>query len=397
VKRYGNLWERVLDWPNLLRAARLARRGKRHRYAVQRFQFRAEWELLRLRDELRAGTYEPGPFATHTITRPKPRLISAAPYRDRVVHHALMGVLEPIFDAHFHEHSFACRKGKGTHAAADRLQRLLARNRYLIACDVQKFFPSIDHEILKGLLRRRIKDRNVLALVDLLIDRSNEQDGPAFYFPGDNLFAPYERRRGLPIGNLTSQWFANLYLDGLDHFITSRLGFGGYVRYCDDFVILGNDRAALRDAFARVTDYANGLRLKQRSCGPARRLRARHRLRQRLATETARRARAHSQFDSGRDLRRISHLAHASILAQRQRACVSQARALDACRVRARRADPVRCAPALRSVDRTRCERQQPQFDRSRARRTPMVPEPCGGAKSIIFFAPPSAAKAKTG
>jgi retron-type reverse transcriptase len=262
VKRYGNLWERVLDWPNLLRAARLARRGKRHRYAVQRFQFRAEWELLRLREELRAGTYEPGPFATHTITRPKPRLISAAPYRDRVVHHALMGVLEPIFDAHFHEHSFACRKGKGTHAAADRLQRLLARNRYLIACDVQKFFPSIDHEILKGLLRRRIKDRNVLALADLLIDRSNEQDGPAFYFPGDNLFTPYERRRGLPIGNLTSQWFANLYLDGLDHFITSRLGFGAYVRYCDDFVILGNDRAALRDAFARIVEYTNGLRLK---------------------------------------------------------------------------------------------------------------------------------------
>lgn len=262
MKRIGNIWLRVTSWPNLLLAARKAKRGKRARPVVQRFQFRAEWELLELQQQLLDGTYRPGPFTTHTITRPKTRLISAAPYRDRVLHHALMNVLEPIFDRTFHPHSFACRKGKGTHAAADRLQRLMRTYRYAISCDVRQFFPSIDHDILKQSMRRKLKDHKVLDLIDLLIDGSNEQSPVLEYFPGDDLFTPAERRRGLPIGNLTSQWFANLYLDGLDHFVTSRLGFGAYVRYCDDFVVLGNDKAALRAAFASIVEFTNGLRLK---------------------------------------------------------------------------------------------------------------------------------------
>ncbi len=262
MRRAGGLWACVTAWPNLLLAARKARRGKRRRPCVERFHFNAEWELLRLRDELLAGTYAPGPFTTHTIHRPKRRLISAAPYRDRVVHHALMNVLEPVLDRGFHPHSYACRKGKGTQAAADRLQHLLGQYHYLIPCDVTKFFPSIDHDILKGLLRRKVKCRPTLALIERVIDTSNDQDSPLHYFPADHLFTPAERRRGLPIGNLTSQWFANLYLDGLDHFVTARLGFGGYVRYCDDFVLLGDDPAELRAAFDRVVEYAAGLRLK---------------------------------------------------------------------------------------------------------------------------------------
>ncbi|MCC5828473.1 MAG: hypothetical protein JJU36_03410 [Phycisphaeraceae bacterium] len=262
MKRYGNLWDSVTSWENLLLAARKARRSKRDRSAVQRFEFGLETELLALRAELLNGTYRPGTFSTHWISRPKPRLISAAPYPDRVVHHALMNVLEPILDRHMHPASFACRKGKGTHAAADRLQALMRRHRYVVHCDIRKYFPSIDHEILKGLFRRIFKDRQVLGLMDLIVDHSNEQEPVVHYFPGDDLFEPHRRRRGLPIGNLTSQWFANWYLTGLDHLVTSHLGIGDYVRYCDDFVLLADDRRRLAEAMAAIQDYLQELRLR---------------------------------------------------------------------------------------------------------------------------------------
>jgi RNA-directed DNA polymerase len=112
MKRYGNLWDALVSWENLLLAARKARRGKRDRSAVQRFEFDLEANLLALQKEMMNGFYSPGDFRTHWISRPKPRLISAAPYRDRVVHHALMNVLEPILERHFHPHSYACREGK---------------------------------------------------------------------------------------------------------------------------------------------------------------------------------------------------------------------------------------------------------------------------------------------
>ncbi|MGD0092791.1 MAG: reverse transcriptase/maturase family protein [Planctomycetota bacterium] len=252
MKRHGNLWPDVLAWNNLVSAARKARRGKRGRDAVLFFEFDLEAELLRLKDELQRGVYRPGAFRSHWITRPKPRLISAAPYRDRVVHHALMNVLEPILDRRFHPYTFACRKGKGTHAAANRLQTLMGRYAYALQCDIRKFFPSIDHEILKLDFRRVVKDRRVLGLMDIIVDSSNEQEPIQEWFPGDDLFAPSERRRGLPIGNLTSQWFANWYLDGLDWFVADRLGIGGYVRYCDE----------LREVVNRVMAFLENRRLR---------------------------------------------------------------------------------------------------------------------------------------
>src|SRR5262249_29303684 len=132
-----------------------------------------------------------------------------------------------------------CRTRKGTPAAADRLQQLMRRNRHALRGDVCKFFPSIDHLLLKDTFRRLLKDQRLLDLMDRLVDGSNEQEAGLGGFAGDDLFAPIERRRGLPIGNLTSQWFANWFLDDLDHLVTSRLKVGGYVRYCDDFVLLG--------------------------------------------------------------------------------------------------------------------------------------------------------------
>lgn len=262
MKRHGDLWPQVVAWDNLLLAARKARRGKRDREVVQRFEFRQERELLRLQRELTAGAYQPGPFTTHWIDRPKRRLISAAPYRDRVVHHAVMNVLEPILDRRFHPDSYACRQGKGTHAASDRLQRLMRRYRYAVACDVRKFFPSIDHALLKERFRRLLKDARLLALLDAIVDASNAQEPVQDWFPGDDLFTPQDRRRGLPIGNLTSQWFANWYLDPLDHAVTARWRIGGHVRYCDDFVLLDDDRRRLAGAIRQVRALLSGLRLR---------------------------------------------------------------------------------------------------------------------------------------
>lgn len=261
MKRCGGLWEQIVCWENLVRAAQKAQRGKRTRQDVLSFNFRQEEELLALHKELADGSYRPGPFHVHWIRRPKLRQISAAPYRDRVVHHALMNVLEPILERHFHPHSFACRRDKGTHAAADHLQRMMRRYRYALQCDVRKFFPSVDHELLKADFHRLIKDRRTLALMDLIVDHSNEQETMVAWFQGDDLWTPFERRRGLPLGNLTSQWFANWFLTGLDHFVTGPLRIAGYVRYCDDFILLDDDRERLKDAAGAVMRWLAARRL----------------------------------------------------------------------------------------------------------------------------------------
>jgi retron-type reverse transcriptase len=238
MKRHGNLWDQMISFASLLRAATKARRGKRFRPAVARFHLDLEPELCRLHEELAAKTYRPGPYQTFLIHQPKQRLISAAPYRDRVVHHALTAVLEPIYERSFLFECYACRKGKGTHAAVRRCQQFARRFRYVLKADVRKFFPSIDHQTLKALLARKVKDPDVLWLAGLLIDHSNPQEEVQDWFPGDDLFAPAARRRGLPIGNQTSQFFANVYLDPLDHFVKEQLrvmSWVGHARQANTF------------------------------------------------------------------------------------------------------------------------------------------------------------------
>lgn len=256
------LFDRVTDWSNLLAAARKARRGKRRRPDVAAFEFERERELLRLQTELKDRTYELGTYRAFEISRPKRRLISAAPYRDRVAHHALINVIGPLFDRNFIHDSYANRTGKGTHRAVDRFQAFGRRFRYVLQCDVVKFFPSIDHEILKGLLRSRLRDKGALWLCDRIIDASNPQEPVMEHFPGDDLFTPHERRRGLPIGNLTSQFWANVYLHGLDNFVKRGLRCPGYVRYVDDFALFGNDAAALREQREGVIALLRRLRLR---------------------------------------------------------------------------------------------------------------------------------------
>jgi retron-type reverse transcriptase len=196
------------------------------------------------------------------VREPKQRLISAAPYRDRVVHHALINVIAPLFERNFISDSYANRVGKGTHAAVDRAQAFLRRFRYVLQCDVVKFFPSVDHAILKRLLRSRIRDLDVLWLCDSIIDASNAQEAVLQYFPGDDLLSPLERRRGLPIGNMTSQFWANVYLHGLDNFVKRGLRVPGYLRYVDDFLLFGDDKASLVNARERLKEFLAGLRLR---------------------------------------------------------------------------------------------------------------------------------------
>lgn len=225
------------------------------------FHFDLERQLNHLQDELRDHSYRPGPYRTFEIHEPKRRLISAAPYRDRVVHHALCGILERLFEPTFVFDSYACRRGKGTHAAVDRFTQFARQHRYVLKCDVRKFFPSVDHQVLKTLLARKIKDQDVLWLIDLIIDHSNPQEPRMVWFPGDDLLTPLERRRGIPIGNQASQFFANVYLDPFDHFVNETLLCPAYARYCDDFVLFHDDKAWLMKARDRCREFLTTLRL----------------------------------------------------------------------------------------------------------------------------------------
>lgn len=262
MKRYGNLWEQVIEFENLLLSARKAQRGKRFRENVLQFNYNLEPELIQIQHELQTQTYQPGVYKTFRIQEPKPRLISAAPYRDRVVHHALCNVIMPIFDRTFIADSYANRLGFGTHRALKQCTQFACASQYVLQCDIQKYFPSIDHEILKGLLRLKIKCPETLWLMDTIIDRSNPQEPSIHHFPGDDLLTPIERRRGLPIGNLTSQSFANIYLSQFDHFVKEELKANKYLRYVDDFALFSDDRNDLVEARLAISDYLATLRLK---------------------------------------------------------------------------------------------------------------------------------------
>ena len=260
MKRHGNLWDRMISFESLLLAAHAAARGKRFKPGVARFVFDLERQLLLLHEELASKTYRPGPYRTFTIYEGKTRQISAAPFRDRVVHHALTGVLEPIFERSFIFDSYACRKGKGTHAAVDRCQQFARRYRYVLKADVRKFFPSIDHQILKTLITRKIKDPDVLWLVGLIIDHSNPQHPVLMWFPGDNLFTPTERRG---VCRWATRRANSSPTSTSTRSITSsatELGFS-YVRYVDDFLVFADDKRRLHEVRVEVERFLETLRL----------------------------------------------------------------------------------------------------------------------------------------
>ncbi len=262
MKRVNFLFPEIYSFENLLIASRKARMGKRTQNNVSHFEFNLEPELIQLHRELRTKTYQPGSYKEFYISVPKKRMISAAPYRDRVVHHALCNIIEPIFDKTFVYDNYANRKQKGTHKAILRYQLFAKKYQYVLKCDIKKYFPSIDHDILRHLIRRKIKCRDTLWLIDVILENSNPQETVIDYFTGDDLFTPLERRKGLPIGNLTSQFFANIYLNKLDHYIFEILKQRAYVRYVDDFVVFGNCKEELWKLFADVGKYLETLRVR---------------------------------------------------------------------------------------------------------------------------------------
>jgi retron-type reverse transcriptase len=241
------LYAQLCAWDNLYLAYRKAAKGKRGKVPAARFEYRLEDNLIALQRSLEAKTYRPGAYYSFYIHEPKQRLISAAPFRDRVVHHALCNVIEPRFERSFIRDSYANRVGKGTHRALDRCQQFARRHRYALQCDIVQFFPSIDHAVLRRILARKIADKDVRGLIDRILESGQgvlSEEYEMIYFPGDDLWAAM-RPRGLPIGNLTSQFWANCYLNPFDHFVKRELRCEAYLRYVDDFLLFADDKATL--------------------------------------------------------------------------------------------------------------------------------------------------------
>ncbi len=240
MKRARNLFERIPDWENLLDATHRALRGKRRRRDAQLFVADLEAELSRLTVELRSGTYCGSGFRQFVIHDPKRRVISAPPFRDRVAHHAIMNVCEPELERFQIHHSYACRVGKGTRAALHAAQSMARRHPegFWMKMDIRAYFDSVSHARLLMLLERRFVEWDLLSLFRAVVQGFETSPG-----------------RGLPIGSLVSQHFANFYLAHLDHEVTRRMGFGDYVRYMDDFVIWHRDKAQLREAGRHTADF----------------------------------------------------------------------------------------------------------------------------------------------
>jgi len=238
MKRRNFLFDLIADRGNIRLAFLKALRGNRSSLSAISYCRDIDRNLEALRGNLLSPNFRWGGYKSFLVTDPKPRAISVAPFGQRVMHHAIMNVVAPVMERSLIHHSYACRKGKGTHAAVRyAFARCKAIPRFL-KLDVRKYFDSVDHGVLKSMLRRLIKDARVIGLLDGVIDGYETAPG-----------------KGVPIGNLTSQFFANLYLSGMDHYVLEKLRPRAYCRYMDDFVAWSLSKKQLKDMFARVSDY----------------------------------------------------------------------------------------------------------------------------------------------
>ena len=244
MKRAKSLFNQIVSFENLRIAWLKARKGKTSKTAVKNFSRNVNANLQLLHDRMVSSPPLLSQYVQFKICDPKERIISVVPFSDRVIHHAIINVLEPVFERQFIYHTYACRKGKGTHAAARYAFKCAGCSTYFLKLDVRKYFDSIDHTVLKSLLCRIIKDSRCLELLFSVIDSYTSCHA-----------VPDSASRGLPIGNLTSQFFANLYLSPLDHFILEQLKPKGYVRYMDDMVLFADSLAELKGAFMAVRRF----------------------------------------------------------------------------------------------------------------------------------------------
>lgn len=230
MKTFSNVWSIVTSTETLARSVRLAAKGKRDRPGVQQFLQREAAEVDCLQQDLLTGSYQPKPYIQFKILDPKPRVISCADFRDRVVHHALCDTCAPFIERRFVEHSYACRKGKGGHRAVEYAQKLCRRYRYFLKTDIRAFYDSVDIRTAVDQVTRHFKEESLKNLWCVVLQHP---------FPGQL------KGKGLPIGNLTSQWTANAYLDEMDHLIKEVWRIPGYARYMDDMVFWSDDKDTL--------------------------------------------------------------------------------------------------------------------------------------------------------
>lgn len=241
MRRHGNLFERVISLENLELADENARKHKLRSYGVRLHDQNREANLLQLHEQLKAGTYKPSPYTSFKVFKPKERTIYRLPYfPDRIAHHAIMNIVAPIWKGLFSRDTYCGLPGKGIQAAADRVKYFLRTDpegcRYCLKFDIRKFYPTIDHDILKGLVRWKIKDRRVIALIDDLIDSHPE---------------------GIPIGNHPSIFFALLYFAKFINWIKQEKRVKYFVDYADDIVILSGSKQYLRELLADIETYLN--------------------------------------------------------------------------------------------------------------------------------------------
>ncbi len=244
AKTYSRLIDQVHSFEALHAAYKRARRGKRSRLAVLHFEQDLEGELIRLQRELIEGQYKTSRYHRFQIYEPKPREVAALPFRDRVLQHSLVAAIEPIWERRFIADSYACRPGRGMHRGADRAQAMLRQVLrrdgciYALKADIRKYFASIDHGVLTALLQRHIACNPTLKLCcEIIASTANPIDS-----------TPH----GLPIGNLTSQLFANVYLHELDRYVKHELKLKNYVRYMDDFIVVHHDKRTLQIIRAKI-------------------------------------------------------------------------------------------------------------------------------------------------
>ncbi len=238
MKRANALFEKITDFNNLRLAYLKALRGKRNTAAAIIFGLKADENLYKIKNTLESGTYKTAPYHQFKIYDPKERIITAASFEDRIIHHACMNVLEPLFEKQFIFHTYACRKNKGCHKAIYFAFKKAKSCKYFLKLDVRKYFDSICHKKLKELLCKILKDERVLKVLFEIIDSYHVSEG-----------------RGLPIGNLTSQFFANFYLSPLDHFVLESLKPVSYVRYMDDIIIFSSSKSQLKFIFNQMKNF----------------------------------------------------------------------------------------------------------------------------------------------
>lgn len=245
MKRLGNVWDVVISIENLRAAFKKAAKGRNYLHQVRRIKRNPDKYLYRIQSMLRDGTYEVRGYRSKTIYEPKKRTIHALPfYPHRIIHHAVMNVLAPYWESIFIYDSYACRTGKGQHAGSRRCAQFVRRNKYVLKCDVSKFYHSIPHIGLKAVLRKKLKDKKLLQLLDIMIDSSALCEG-------------LSSDRGVNIGSLPSQWFGNLYMHELDTYVKHVLGVKDYLRYCDDFVLFSDDKEQLKVWKVAVQNFVN--------------------------------------------------------------------------------------------------------------------------------------------